>query len=84
MSTQAFETAAESEVELLMRRARQLDATQAGAKSRIVLLDMLPAMIRGDLKAMGDSLFEICYLGSKRAECEQHGSGRNADLRLYN
>ena len=69
------ETAAESEVELLMRRARQLDAAQAGAKSRIVLLDMLPAMVRGDLKTMGDALFEICYLGSKRAECEQHGSG---------
>jgi len=69
------ETAAESEVELLMRRARQLDAAQVGAKSRIILLDMLPAMIRGDLKAMGDALFEICYLGSKRAECEQHGSG---------
>ena len=23
---------------------------------------------------MGDALFDICYLGSKRAECEQHGS----------
>ena len=68
------ETAAESEVELLMRRARTLDTMQAGAKAQIVLFDMLPAMIKGDLKKMGDALFDICYLGSKRAECEQHGN----------
>lgn len=67
------ETAAESEVELLMRRARSLDAMQAGAKAQIVLFDMLPAMIKGDLQKIGDALFDICYLGSKRAECEQHG-----------
>lgn len=68
------ETSAESEVELLLRRARTLDAVQAGAKAQIVLFDMLPAMINGDLKKMGDALFDICYLGSKRAECEQHGA----------
>ncbi|BBO82818.1 hypothetical protein DSCO28_33840 [Desulfosarcina ovata subsp. sediminis] len=68
------ETSAESEVELLMRRARSLDALQAGAKAQIVLFDMLPAMIKGDLQKMGDALFDICYLGSKRAECEQHGN----------
>lgn len=68
------ETSAESEVELLLRRARTLDAIQAGAKAQIVLFDMLPAMIRGDLKKIGDALFDISYLGSKRAECEQHGN----------
>ncbi|QTA84587.1 sugar kinase [Desulfonema magnum] len=68
------ETSAESEVELLLRRARTLDAMQAGAKSRIILFDMLPAMVRGDLQKIGDALFDICYLGSKRAECEQHGA----------
>lgn len=68
------ETSAESEAELLLRRARSLDAMQAGAKAQIVLFDMLPAMIRGDLRKMGDALFDISYLGSKRAECEQHGS----------
>ncbi len=78
------ETAAESEVELLMRRARQLDAAQVGTKARIVLLDMLPAMLRGDLKAMGDALFDICYVGSKRAECEQHGSGGSPIYRYIN
>ena len=71
---QGKETAAESEAELLLRRARSLDAIQAGAKSQIVLFDMIPAMVRRDLKKMGDALFDICYLGSKRAECEQHGA----------
>jgi beta-RFAP synthase len=67
------DTAAQSEVELLMRRARYLDHLQCGAKSQIVLLDLLPAMIRGDLPGIGNALFDLCYLGSKRAECEQHG-----------
>ncbi|MBP9598122.1 MAG: sugar kinase [Desulfobacter sp.] len=71
---QGKETAAESEVELLMRRARTLDALQVGAKAQIVLLDMIPAMIRNDLKKMGDALFELTHMGSKRAECEQHGA----------
>ncbi|SFH15603.1 beta-RFAP synthase [Desulfotomaculum arcticum] len=67
------DTAAQPEVELLMRRARYLDHLQCGTKSQIVLLDLLPAMARGDLKAMGNALFDLSYLGSKRAECEQHG-----------
>lgn len=68
------ETAAESEAELLLRRARHLDSLQSGVKSQMIFCDMLPAMIKGDLKAIGDTMFDLCYLGSKRAECEQHGS----------
>ncbi len=68
------DTSAESEAELLLRRARFLDSMQAGAKAELVLLDMIPAMIRGDLEKIGDALFDISYLGSKRAECEQHGA----------
>lgn len=71
---QGKETAAESEVELLLRRARSLDAMQAGAKAQLVLFDMIPAMINRNLKKIGDALFDISYLGSKRAECEQHGA----------
>lgn len=67
------DTAAESEVELLMRRARYLDYLQSGTKSQIVLLDLLPAMVRGDLTGIGNALFDLSFLGSKRAECEQHG-----------
>jgi predicted sugar kinase len=34
---------------------------------------MLPAMIKDDLKGIGDVIFEITFFGAKRAECEQHG-----------
>ncbi|MBT7950413.1 MAG: sugar kinase [Gammaproteobacteria bacterium] len=68
------DTAAESEAELLLRRARYLDSLQSGVKAKMLLCDMLPAMIRDDLKAIGDTLFDLTFLGSKRAECEQHGS----------
>lgn len=67
------ETSAQSEVELLMRRARMLDTLQCATKSQIVLLDLMPSMIRGDLKGIGNAIFDLSYLGSKRAECEQHG-----------
>ncbi|AGL03385.1 GHMP family kinase ATP-binding protein [Desulfoscipio gibsoniae] len=67
------DTAAQSEVELLMRRARYLDYLQCGTKSQIILLDLLPAMVRSDLKGIGNAIFELAFLGSKRAECEQHG-----------
>lgn len=69
------DTAAESEVELLMRRARYLDYLQGCTKSQIVLLDLLPAMVKGDLRGIGSALFDLVFLGSKRAECEQHGLG---------
>ncbi|MDP4092138.1 MAG: sugar kinase [Bacillota bacterium] len=68
------ETAAESEAELLMTRARYLDSMQSCVKSQLILMNMIPAMIKRDLKAMGDAMFDLCFLGSKRAECEQHGS----------
>ncbi len=75
------ETAAASEVELLLRRARYLDSMQSGVKARIVLYDMLPAMIKNDLRGIGDAMFDLSFLGSKRAECEQHGSNGAA---IYN
>ena len=37
------------------------------------LADLLPALVKGDLKAIGDALLDISFTGSKRAECEQHG-----------
>lgn len=30
-------------------------------------------MVRGDLKGIGNAIFDLAFLGSKRAECEQHG-----------
>jgi predicted sugar kinase len=67
-------TAAESEAALLLRRARYLDSLHAGVKAQMIFCDMLPAMIKGDLKAIGNTMFDLTYLGSKRAECEQHGA----------
>lgn len=68
------ETAAGSEAELLLNRARYLDSMQAGVKAQLIMMNLLPAMIKRDLKAMGDAIFDISFLGSKRAECESHGS----------
>lgn len=68
------ETAAESEAELLMNRARYLDSMQVGVKAQLIMMNLLPAMIKRNLKAMGDAMFDISFLGSKRAECESHGS----------
>ncbi len=71
-------TSARSEVELLLRRARYLDARQGHEKAYSVLLDLIPAMVKGDLEAMGKVMLDIAFIGSKRAECEQHGlSGAN-------
>ncbi|ADI01565.1 sugar kinase [Syntrophothermus lipocalidus] len=67
------DTAAEAEVGLLLRRARYLDARQCNTKAHLILLDLLPAMVKGDLKAIGDAILDLTFIGSKRAECEQHG-----------
>lgn len=66
-------TAAQPEAELLLRRARYLDCRQGYEKAYWVLLDLIPAMIRGDLETMGKIMMDVAFLGSKRAECELHG-----------
>ncbi len=67
------DTAADAEVGLLLRRARYLDARLGNTKANLILLDLLPAAVKGDLKAIGEALLDITFTGSKRAECEQHG-----------
>lgn len=67
------DTAADAEAGLLLRRARYLDARLGNTKAHLILLDLLPAMVKGDLKAIGDTILDITFTGSKRAECEQHG-----------
>jgi len=66
-------TAAQPEAELLLRRARYLDTRQGYEKAYWVLLELIPAMIKNDLEAMGKAMMDISFLGSKRAECELHG-----------
>lgn len=68
------DTAAESEVSLLLKRARYLDARMSNVKSHWVLLDMIPAMIKGDMEAIGDAMLDLSFTGSKRAEASQHGA----------
>jgi beta-ribofuranosylaminobenzene 5'-phosphate synthase len=67
------DTAADAEVGLLLRRARCLDARMGNPKAHMILLDLLPAIIKGNLEAIGEALLDISFTGSKRAECEQHG-----------
>ena len=67
------DTAADAEVGLLLRRARYLDARQCNTKAHVILLDLLPAMVKGNIEAIGDAILDLTFTGSKRAECEQHG-----------
>jgi beta-ribofuranosylaminobenzene 5'-phosphate synthase len=67
-----------SEFDLLMNRARDLDYRDRPIKAYMVLMDLLPALERGDLKKAGDVMWEIEFRGSKRAEIEHH------DFAIYN
>lgn len=67
-------TSGHAEAEALLHRARELDETDAHRKTYRVLMDLLPAMYRGDLEGIGDVVYELACLGSKRAECGLHGT----------
>lgn len=57
----------------LVQTARRADEQAAPAKVYRVFMDLLPAALRGDLRAVGDVLWELSHGGSKRAEIELHG-----------
>ncbi|MBE0616565.1 MAG: sugar kinase, partial [Proteobacteria bacterium] len=63
----------EPEARALLTLARALDRRDAERKAYRVLMDLLPAVVRGDLAAVGDVLYELASLGSKNAECRLHG-----------
>lgn len=65
----------EDEAQALLTRARALDRRDAARKAYRVLMDLLPAMIQGDATALGDVLWDLTQVGSKRAECCLHGDG---------
>ncbi len=65
-------SAGEHEFDLLMTKARTLDYRDRELKSYMMLMDLIPAVERGDLKAIGDIMWEIEFRGSKRAEIEHH------------
>jgi len=56
-----------------MNRARNLDYQDRELKAYLMLMDLIPALERGDLKKIGDTIWEIEFRGSKRAEVEHHG-----------
>lgn len=68
-------TSGEKEAAALLSRARELDRAEALDKAYTVVMDLLPAMMGGDLPAVGEALFRLAHLGSKRAECCLHGQG---------
>jgi beta-RFAP synthase len=64
----------EQEAEALLTRARDLDLRDGPTKAYRVLLDLMPAMIRGDAQVIGNVIWELTALGSKHAECCLHGT----------
>ena len=60
------------EFALLMNRARTLDYRDRELKAYLLLMDMIPALARGNLRKMGDTMWEIEFRGSKRAEVQHH------------
>ena len=66
-------SAGRAEFDLLMNRARNLDYQDRELKAYLLLMDLIPALEKGDLKKAGDIVWEIEFRGSKRAEVEHHG-----------
>ncbi|VVB72825.1 Beta-ribofuranosylaminobenzene 5'-phosphate synthase [uncultured archaeon] len=66
-------SAGRTEFDLLMNRARNLDYQDRELKAYLMLMDLIPALEKGDLKRIGDTIWEIEFRGSKRAEVEHHG-----------
>jgi len=65
-------SAGEKEFDLLMNRARTLDYRDRELKAYLFLMDLIPALQRGDVKKIGDVIWEVDFRGSKRAEVEHH------------
>jgi beta-RFAP synthase len=65
-------SAGNDEFELLMNKARTLDYRDREQKAYFVMMDMIPALIRGDIAHMGTTMWDIEFRGSKRAEIEHH------------
>ena len=66
------ENAGENEFSLLMNHARLLDTRDRELKAYMILMDFIPALVQGDIKKMGDIIWELEFRGSKRAEVQHH------------
>ncbi|TAJ44746.1 GHMP family kinase ATP-binding protein [Methanofollis fontis] len=65
-------SAGTSEFNVLMNRARDLDYRDRSLKTYMAVMDLIPALERGDLRRAGDVMWEFEFRGSKRAEIEHH------------
>ena len=65
-------SAGAKEFDLLMNRARTLDYHDRELKAYLILMDLIPALEAGDVRKVGDVVWEIEFRGSKRAEIEHH------------
>jgi beta-ribofuranosylaminobenzene 5'-phosphate synthase len=65
-------SAGDQEFDLLMNKARMLDYRDRELKAYMIMMDMIPAIESGNLKLVGDTIWEIEFRGSKRAEVEHH------------
>jgi len=66
------DNAGESEVDLLSKKASELDARDGDQKSYEVLFSLFPGAIKGNVHAVGDSIWNLQKLGSKTAEVKHH------------
>lgn len=66
------ENAGTEEFSLLMNRARILDYRDRELKTYMVVMDLIPALAAGNLRRMGDIMWEMEFRGSKRAEVQHH------------
>ena len=58
-------SAGEEEFELLMNKARTLDYRDRELKAYAIMMDFIPALYAGDLRRMGDIMWEIEFRGIK-------------------
>jgi len=65
-------SAGTKEFDLLMNKARVLDYRDRELKAYLIMMDLIPALEKGDLTRMGDIIWEFDFRGSKRAEVEHH------------
>lgn len=66
------DAAGESEFNVLMNRARSLDYRDRELKAYLIMMDLIPALVKDDLRRIGDVIWEIEFRGSKRAEVEHN------------
>jgi beta-RFAP synthase len=65
-------SAGTQEFDLLMNKARVLDYRDREIKAYMIMMDLIPALEKADLGKIGNTIWEIEFRGSKRAEVEHH------------